>query len=1014
MEKQKRILKFWRDIEIFNLPNVPDKLPNLKIDIPLPWTVPKEPLNDAKRRYILYFGKQRKLHITSLVESLAGQTQEKPDWIEKVSGDTCMAILILEENGILSEDGAYLQASYLHGLKRLQEGQDIGKVSEDLDKSQQEFIDRHGITPLPDGTEGMSEAQSVSWHELQREIDALNELKINGLKCNDTIYVQTVIVSKKIKNTDTTFLNSFYLDDLNQLIKSKRRWNKGLNMYLDPEAKVNNKIDVLKNVDVFFELLKPEKMPIGRWPSNPAYGAYTAQLAAMNTAICELHEGGIMGINGPPGTGKTTLLSDIVADVIVRRAKKLVDYNSPFLFMPAQRIDRGSDFLTHFPIKTAVFEDAGIIVASNNNAAVENISKELPQRMKVHPNFSHANYFSSHTKSLIEKESWGLLAVALGNSENRKLFKSNFWFDTKTQKGFSQYLGSIYNTNEKGDQTLFYKEKFQEAKLKLKQLLGEFDVFQKSAGALHSLLPRQLTDLEERTRLETSLNQHKETASKLFNEVSTLEQEHSRLSTGLGEIKELISFHDLGRPSLFFLQKLFNTNSFKQWQGPLQQYLVDLNQQVTSISENRRRVKELKTNLRDNEFSERNLQEELAFINKRITNYIEKKEALRTRYGMANSNLPDENLYKAFSENKNDFHRSNPWSSEKVNKLRSEIFLTSLKIHEYTVLSNAKQFRNNINILLEMLDGKATVSNAITTSVWKTLFFLVPVISTSLASVSRLFKNLEEDSIGWLLLDEAGQAPIHSAVGIISRARRSIIIGDPLQIEPVITTPQKLTEILNRPYKNEPTWFPGLSSVQQLADRVTTKGTDMRQSDETIWTGFPLRTHRRCADPMFSIANHIAYSNQMVKATTDDNDTPAIGPSAWFHVAGGIVENKHVIKEEIELLKAKIGLLEDTNDVFVISPFKTVAERCGIELSTTFPGVKCGTIHTFQGKEAKIVFLILGSDPNKEGARIWASAKPNMLNVALTRAKNHFYVIGNRSLWQSCNNFSYLSTMLNG
>lgn len=1013
MKKQKSILKFWRDIETFNLPNLPDKLPSLKTNIPLPWDITKEPLKDAKRRHILYFGKQRKLHITSLIDDLTGQIQEKPDWIEKVSGDTCMAVLIVEENGLLGEDGGYLQASYIHGLKRLQAGQDLGKVTEDLEKSQLEFNERHGILSYSDDPDELSKTEPISWHELRKEINVLNELKINGLKCDDIIYYQTVIVSKKIKNTDTTFLNSFYLEDLNWLINSDKHWNKGLNSYLDLEAKVNKRIDVLENVDAFFETINPEKMPVGRWPSNPGYGAYTAQLAAMNTALFELNEGGIMGINGPPGTGKTTLLSDIVAEVIVRRAKRLADFNNTLLFMPAQRINRASDFLMHYPIKTAVFDDAGIVVASNNNAAVENISKELPQKTKIHVDFAHADYFSRHTKSLIEKESWGLLAVALGNSENRKLFKSSFWFNADSQESFSQYLGSIYNNKENLDQTPFYQEKFQGAKMKLTQLLQEFDAFRISASSFHSLLSIQLSDLKEKAKLEKNWNELKEGALKLSHDMSKLEEEHSQHRARLEEIKEVISLHNLDRPSLFFLQKLFNTNSFKQWKGPLQQHLVELNQYVINISESREGLQRLKAKLRDNESGQKSLQEALALIEKRLSNYLKQKEALHSRYGIAYSNLPDENLYKAFSDNKADFHKSNPWSSEKLNKLRSEIFLTSLKIHEYAVLSNAKQFRNNINILLEMLDGKATVSKEIATSVWKTLFFLVPVISTSLASVSRLFKNLEENSIGWLLLDEAGQAPIQSAVGIISRSKRSVIIGDPLQIEPVITTPPKLTEILNRPYNNEPTWFPGLSSVQQLADRATMKGTDMRQSEDiTIWTGFPLRTHRRCADPMFSIANHIAYSDQMVKATMEDNVSLPIGPSAWFHVAGTTVENKHVIKEEIELLKAKIELLGDTENIFVISPFKTVAERCSMELSTIFPKVKCGTIHTFQGKEAKIVFLILGSDPKKEGARIWASAKPNMLNVALTRAKNHFYLIGNRTLWQSCNNFNYLSSIL--
>lgn len=1013
LKNKKNILKFWRDVEIFNLPDLPDKLCYLEADSPLPWTTPQEPLEDAKRRYILYFGKQKKLHITTLIENLTGETEEKPDWMEKVSGDTCMAVLILEENGTLSKEGAYLQASYLHGLGCLQAGEEMGKVAEKLEKVQEEFIERYGIKAFMNEPIQVQETEPISWHELRKEISVLNNLLIKDLKCSETIYCKTVIISKKIKNTDTSFLNSFYLEDLNQLIKDEKKWNKGLNTYLNTEPEYNKRIDLLKDTDAFFRTIDPEKMPIGRWPSNPQYGAYSAQLGAMNMTLTALKDGGIMGINGPPGTGKTTLLSDIVADVIVQRAKKLIASNNILLFMRGERIQRESDFLTHFPIKTAIFEDTGIVVASNNNAAVENISKELPQRKKIDVSFEHADYFSHHTKSLIEKESWGLLAVALGNSENRGFFKSNFWFNTNDQKRFSHYLGSLYNNPEEIDYTLTYHQKFEQTKIELTQLIQEFESFRKSASAFHSSLPGQLSDLKEKAGLENDLIQLKEIALTLQKKISELKEEQNKLNARLEEIKEFIALHQLGKPSLFFIQKLFNTKSFKQWNHPFQQYLTDLNQISNNISENLKNAQVLKTQLDKNETEQEALNKDLASIESRITAYNTKKEALHQYYGIAYSNLPDENLYKAFSENKTKFHKSNPWSSEKLNKLRSDIFLTSLKIHEYAVLSNAKQFRNNINILLEMLDGKAIVSKKIATSVWKTFFFLVPVISTSLASVNRLFKDLEGDSIGWLLLDEAGQAPVQSAVGIINRSKRSIIIGDPLQIEPVMTTPSKLMEILNRPYKNDNTWSPRLSSVQQLADRITPQGTEMKQNDEdTIWTGFPLRTHRRCADPMFFIANHIAYSNQMVKATEDSKENSPLGPSAWFNVVGKIVENKHVIKEEIELLKEKLTILGNKDNIFVISPFKSVANKCKTELYTSFPKVKCGTIHTFQGKEAEIVFLILGSDPKKEGARIWASVKPNMLNVALTRAKEHFYVIGNRTLWQSCKNFDYLSAKL--
>jgi superfamily I DNA and/or RNA helicase len=71
-------------------------------------------------------------------------------------------------------------------------------------------------------------------------------------------------------------------------------------------------------------------------------------------------------------------------------------------------------------------------------------------------------------------------------------------------------------------------------------------------------------------------------------------------------------------------------------------------------------------------------------------------------------------------------------------------------------------------------------------------------------------------------------------------------------------------------------------------------------------------------------------------------------------------------------------------------------------------------VHTFQGKEADIVFIVLGSAPGKEGSgsRHWASAKPNILNVALTRAKLRVYVIGNHREWGTQPHFADLASAI--
>lgn len=296
------------------------------------------------------------------------------------------------------------------------------------------------------------------------------------------------------------------------------------------------------------------------------------------------------------------------------------------------------------------------------------------------------------------------------------------------------------------------------------------------------------------------------------------------------------------------------------------------------------------------------------------------------------------------------------------------------------------------------------MKDSIARNLWDTFFFCVPVVSTTLASVSRLFSSIDKDSIGWLLLDEAGQATPQSAAGVIWRAQRCAIVGDPLQIEPVQTIPPNLVYKLNQQYEVDDIWNPISSSAQILADRISKPGTYIQTSNaEGIWTGFPLRAHRRCDDPMFHIANQIAYNGQMVKVHIQRKEENYIGPSCWFHVKGQASGIRHVIEEELLLLQEKIDALLKTGfdrnkKIYVISPFVAVANECKNRLRN-LKNVSAGTIHTFQGKEAEVVFLMLGSAPDSEGARAWAAQKPNLLNVALTRAQRRIYVIGNKELW---------------
>jgi superfamily I DNA and/or RNA helicase len=55
-----------------------------------------------------------------------------------------------------------------------------------------------------------------------------------------------------------------------------------------------------------------------------------------------------------------------------------------------------------------------------------------------------------------------------------------------------------------------------------------------------------------------------------------------------------------------------------------------------------------------------------------------------------------------------------------------------------------------------------------------------------------------------------------------------------------------------------------------------------------------------------------------------------------------------------------------------------------------------------------VIFVLGAPNADQQGARTWAGRDPNLLNVAVTRAKEALYVIGNRDLWSTAGVFSDL------
>jgi len=728
----------------------------------------------------------------------------------------------------------------------------------------------------------------------------------------------------------------------------------------------------------------------------------------------------------------------------------MAKFNEPEKAFPhtGQKIPIGQAFCHLYSVDESI---AGheILVASSNNKAVENISRELPAKDAIAED-STLTYFKTISDESISSDqdipTWGLIAAVLGNAKNRSEFQKAIWGndDTSLKHYLRAALGQEVppieekdpNTGKTIERTpeILLREnipsgpkeaaenwrnarnEFLECNQKSQSLLNQIE----DARLLHiKLVPKRtelinLTDEFERLSLEENkiVVRHELAARK----ISAATQERVKCQS-------LVHTSNQAQPGFF--SRLFQTPRFKNWRSLHDEFFASFQDSVRLENEMEKEVKKIEEDHK--QISSRvNDAKRMVLSNEKGITAIEAE--LDEIAKLIGSNFADERFW---SQSHGDLQKDTPWLSKAVQDLRDDTFEAAVRLHKAFIDAAAKPFRHNLMALFSTFRGNGLGTpekDSLLSNLWATLFLVIPVLSTTFASIERMAGKLPTEFFGWLLVDEAGQAVPQAAVGAIMRSRRALIVGDPLQIPPIVAlSPELVNGIFLRFGADPNIWAPPQASAQTLADTASRYGTDIERDAGSIWIGAPLLVHRRCMDPMFSISNRIAYNNLMVHAAnpTSSKVVEVLGPSSWIDIQGS-TSDKWCADEG----RAVLGLLSRLDeqgvadpDIYIISPFRAVMQgmrnmvrSSGHFLNRWADGNsekwlfdRIGTVHTFQGKEADTVILLLGA-PNEDHvrARDWAGGDPNLLNVAATRAKSALYVVGARQRWRTHGHFQTL------
>lgn len=326
---------------------------------------------------------------------------------------------------------------------------------------------------------------------------------------------------------------------------------------------------------------------------------------------------------------------------------------------------------------------------------------------------------------------------------------------------------------------------------------------------------------------------------------------------------------------------------------------------------------------------------------------------------------------------------------------------------------------------------------------WRRLAMLTPCMATTLHSGPKQFTDNNGEplwnSIDLLIVDESGQVLPALAGGLLALAKRAVFVGDVYQLQPI----SKMSMWVDKGDAEKAELVEDDENYEALvkqslwtcADQKGTMPSAMRRAQIRSWWSEPagkdaeskkenkvrglwLREHHRCVESIAQYAKDLIYKDCLEPKRPDEGVKEHPWPIWGFaHVIGNEEKGKGFgvsrcnpieaeaiaawLAEHCEELKKVYGKESLAEIVAITTPFRAQAEtlqrvlreekRLGSDVAEK---MKVGTVHVLQGAERPIVIFspVVVSAKNMDTPFFEKTVE--MLNVAVTRAKDHFWVFG--------------------
>lgn len=266
-----------------------------------------------------------------------------------------------------------------------------------------------------------------------------------------------------------------------------------------------------------------------------------------------------------------------------------------------------------------------------------------------------------------------------------------------------------------------------------------------------------------------------------------------------------------------------------------------------------------------------------------------------------------------------------------------------------------------------------------------------------------------------VVIDEASQCSIASALPALYRAKRAVIIGDPKQLSHISSISNSQDLHLLFKHNVDMGWSYTATSLFALANSLVMPEHAIHLRDH----------HRSCAD-IIEFSNAEFYDGRLRVATNYDqlNCPPHMAAGIrWIDVIGktrrlstGSAYNDIEAKAVIAQVKHMVLECEYKGSIGIVTPLRAQADRIRRAIQDDFllynkltsqNDFGVDTIHGFQGDERDVMFfspvISQGIDqPDLRGTLRFLQETGNLFNVAVTRARAVLIAVGDMDCCSKC------------